>query len=69
MDGANPPPNPSMTYLASHNIPDLTKLTNDPVLHDPTWLNMPTKLPSDIPKFEGKSGEDPTNHVMTFHLW
>jgi hypothetical protein len=30
---------------------------------------MPTKLPSDIPKFEGKSGEDPANHVMTFHLW
>jgi hypothetical protein len=22
-----------------------------------------------IPKFEGKPGEDPTNHVMTFHLW
>ena len=30
---------------------------------------MPNKLPSDIPKFEGKSGEDPSNHVMTYHLW
>jgi hypothetical protein len=30
---------------------------------------MPTKLPSDIPKFEGKAGDDPTNHIMTFHLW
>jgi hypothetical protein len=30
---------------------------------------MPTKLPSDIPKFEGKRGEDLANHVMTFHLW
>jgi hypothetical protein len=30
---------------------------------------MPTKLPSDIPKFEGKLGEDHANHVMTFHLW
>jgi hypothetical protein len=69
MVGTNPPPNPPMPYLASLNIPDLTKLTNDPILHDPTWPNMPTKLPSDIPKFEGKPGEDPTNHVMTFHLW
>ena len=30
---------------------------------------MPTKLPSDIPKFEGKVGECPQNHIMTFHLW
>jgi hypothetical protein len=28
-----------------------------------------TKLPSDIAKFEGKAGDDPANHVMTFHLW
>jgi hypothetical protein len=60
---------PSMPYLASLNIPYLTKLTNDPILHDPTWPNMPTKLPSDIPKFEGKPREDPTNHIMSFHLW
>ena len=30
---------------------------------------MPTKLPSNIPKFEGKAGECPQNHIMTFHLW
>ena len=30
---------------------------------------MPTKLPSDIPKFESKAGECPQNHIMTFHLW
>ena len=30
---------------------------------------MPTKLPSDIPKFEGKAGEYPQNHIMMFHLW
>jgi hypothetical protein len=58
-----------MPYLASLNIPDSTKLMNDPILHDATWHNMPTKLPSDIPKFEGKPGEDLTNHFMTFHLW
>ena len=30
---------------------------------------VPTKLPSDIPKFEGKFGEDPGAHITTFHLW
>jgi hypothetical protein len=69
MAGTNPPPNIPMPYLASLNILDLTKLTNDPILHDPTWPNMPTKLPSNILKFEGKPEEYPTNHVMTFHLW
>jgi hypothetical protein len=69
MAEANPPPQLQMPYLASLNIPDLSKLTNDPILHDPTWPVMPTKLPSDIPKFEGKAWDDPANHVMTFHLW
>jgi hypothetical protein len=69
MAEANPPPPLQMPYLASLNILDLTKLTNDPILHDATWPAMPTKLPSDIPKFEGKAGDDPANHVMTFHLW
>jgi hypothetical protein len=63
------PPQLEMPYLASLNIPDLTKLTNDPILHDPRWPAMPTKLPSDILKFEGKAGDEPANHVMTFHLW
>jgi hypothetical protein len=69
MAGTNPTPNLPMPYLASLNIPDLTKLMNDLILHDPTCPNMPTKLSSDIPKFEGKPGEDPANYVMTFHLW
>jgi hypothetical protein len=30
---------------------------------------MPTKFPSDIPKFEAKPNEDPSDHVTTFHLW
>jgi hypothetical protein len=30
---------------------------------------MPTKLPSDIPKFEGKVGDESTNHIMNFQLW
>jgi hypothetical protein len=30
---------------------------------------MPTKFPSDIPKFKGKPSEDPGVHVTNFHLW
>jgi hypothetical protein len=29
---------------------------------------MPTKFPLEIPNFEGNPGEDPGDHVMTFHL-
>ena len=42
---------------------------NDLVSHDPAWSAVPNKLPLDIPKFEGKAGEDPSEHVTTFHLW
>jgi hypothetical protein len=69
MVGTNPFPPLKIPYLDSLNIPDLSKLTNDPILHDPTCPAMPTKLPSDIPKFEGKANDDPANHVMNFHLW
>ena len=60
---------PRLTFLATLNLPEFLKLMNDPVSHDPTWSPVPTKLPSDIPKFEGKNGEDPGDHVTTFHLW
>ena len=56
-------------FLAALNLLDLTKLTNDPIAHDPSWPPMPTKLPYDIPNIEGKQAEDPSNHIMTFHLW
>ena len=49
------------------NLPDLSRLTNDPVAHDSAWPAIPTKIPSDIPNFEGKPGEDPSKHVTTFH--
>ena len=42
---------------------------NDLVCHDTTSSSVPIKLPSDIPMFKGKTGEDPGDHVMTFHLW
>jgi hypothetical protein len=55
--------------LGTLNLPDLSKLINDPIRHSPDWPPIPTKLPSDIPKFEGKVNEDPNTHIMTFHLW
>jgi hypothetical protein len=51
------------------DLPDLSRLTNDPIHHYPFWTVILAKLPSDIPKFEGKPRKDPNNHVMTFHLW
>lgn len=30
---------------------------------------MPAKLPYDISKFERKSGENPSTHIITYHLW
>jgi hypothetical protein len=51
------------------NLPDLSKLMNNPVCHDPTCPPIPTKCPLDIPNFEGNNGEDPGDHVTTFHLW
>ena len=63
------PAHPRLPFLAMLNLPDLLRLTNDLVSHDSAWLAVPTKLPSDIPKFEGKPGEDPSEHVTTFHLW
>ena len=47
----------------------MSKLINDPIRHNPSWPPILVKLPLDIPKFDGKQGEHPWNHVMTFHLW
>jgi hypothetical protein len=62
-------PNQKLSFLATLDMPDLSCLTNDPILHALFWPPIPAKLPFDIPKFDGKPGEDPNNHVMTFHLW
>jgi hypothetical protein len=61
--------NRQLPFLATLDLPDLSRILNDPILHSPHWPVIPAKLPSDIPKFDGKPGEDPNNHVMTFHLW
>ena len=60
---------PKLPFLTTLNFPDLSKLMNDPVRHNSSWPSIPTKLPSDIPKFEGKVGDDSGAHVTTFHFW
>ena len=60
---------PSLPFLAPLNLSDLSKLTKDLVSHNMMWLVVPAKLPLNIPKFEGKSGEDPREHVNDFHIW
>ena len=63
------PNQPRLPFLETLNLPDLSILMNDPVSHDPAWPTVPTNLPSNIPKFEGKVGEDPSEYVTTFYLW
>jgi hypothetical protein len=36
---------PKLPFLATLHLPDLTRLLNDPICHDPCWPPMPTKLP------------------------
>lgn len=55
--------------MATLELLDLNRLTNDPILYSPLWPVIPHKLPSDIPKFSGNPREDLSNHVMTYHLW
>jgi hypothetical protein len=58
-----------LPFLATLDLPDLSKLTNDPIWHHLAWPPVPVKIPTDIPKFDGKTGENPTNHITTYHLW
>lgn len=62
-------PNRQLPFIATLYFLDLSRLTNDPLLYLYYWSAIPTELTSDIPKFEGKFGENPPNHVMTYHLW
>ena len=59
----------NLPFLATLELPDLSKLTNDPIRHHPAWPPVLVKIPTDIPKFDGKIGEDPANHITTYHLW
>jgi hypothetical protein len=60
---------PTFPYMVGLNLQDLKKLINDHIWHHATWPTMPTKLLSDIPIFDSRAREDPSNHIVSFHLW
>ena len=60
---------PNLPFLATLNLPNLLKLTNDLVSHDPMWSVVTAKIPLNILNFEGKNGEEPRENITTFHLW
>jgi hypothetical protein len=60
---------PKLPFLETLHFPNLTRLLNDSICHDPRWPPMLTKFPSNIPKFEAKPSTYPGDHVTTFHLW
>jgi hypothetical protein len=64
-----PQVNRQLPFLATLDLLDLSRILNDPICHSPQWPTILAKLPSNIPKFNGKAREDLNNHVMTFHLW
>jgi hypothetical protein len=49
-----PQVNQQLPFLATLDLPDLSRLTNDPIFHSLVWPAIPAKLPSDIPKFDEK---------------
>jgi hypothetical protein len=58
-----------LPFLATLELPNLSKFTNDPIRLYFAWPPVPVKIPIDIMKFDGKIGEDPANHITTYHLW
>ena len=66
---AQPNLNRQFPFVATLELPDLNRLTNDPINYAPWWPVIPHKLPSNIPKFNGNHIKYPLTHVMTYHLW
>ena len=58
-----------LPFLATLELPYLSKLMNDPIRHQFAWPPVLVKIPTDIPKFDGKTGEDLANHITTYHMW
>lgn len=60
--------NLQLPFLVMLDLPNLFQLTNEPILHNPSWSPVPTKIPFDIPKFDGKLNQDPITHITICHL-
>ena len=65
----NPFSNTPFPFLDTFELLDLSRLTNDPIQHHPTWLAIPVKILVYIPKFDRKIGEDMTTHITMYYLW
>ena len=57
-----------LPFSATLELPNLSKLTNHPIRHHFAWPPFPVKIPTDIPKFDGKTREDPANNITTYHM-
>lgn len=51
--------NTQLLFLATLELPNVSRLMNDPIFRLPYWPPVPSKISSDCPKFEGKEKEDP----------
>jgi hypothetical protein len=49
-----PQVNQQFPFLSTLDLPNFSIVLNDPILHSPHWLVIPSKLPSNIPKFDDK---------------
>jgi len=58
-----------LPFLATFELPNLSKMMNDPIRHHFAWPPVSVKIRTYILKFDGKTGEDPANHITTYHLW
>ena len=60
--------NPQLPFLATLELPDVSKLTNDPILHNPYWPPVPTKIPGDCPNLMVKLMKihKPMSWLITF---
>ena len=61
--------NTQLPFLSILQFSNLSKLTNDPIMHHLAFPPVPVKIPTGILKFEGKMGDDPASHITTYHLW
>jgi hypothetical protein len=58
--------NIKLPFLATLDLPDPSRILNDLTCHSPQWPTIPAKLPSNIPKFNGKSGKGPEQSCNDF---
>ena len=65
----NPFFNMQFIFLATLELPNLSRLTNDPIQHNPSWSTIPVNTPTDIPELDGKTGKDLTTNITMYHPW